>query len=88
MMEGTMKMKAPSNPCCWVTASDEIINPTPTADSRNSAIPVYKRQQAAAAAAPGTRTPPTRMISVASANADQEARAAPCRAGFPRAATE
>ena len=41
MMEGTIKIKAPSKPCCWVTANEEIINPTPTPDNRNKTMPVY-----------------------------------------------
>ena len=39
MMAGTRKRKAPKSPCCWVTASEEIINPTPMAESRKSPRP-------------------------------------------------
>jgi len=41
IMLGTRNINAPSNPCCWVTDSDEIISPTPMAESRNRIRPVY-----------------------------------------------
>ena len=41
IIDGTRNRKAPSSPCCMVTASEEIISPTPMADSRNSDRPVY-----------------------------------------------
>ena len=40
MMDGTKKMNAPNSPCCCVAANDEIINPTPTPDSKKSMMPV------------------------------------------------
>ena len=41
IIEGTLKIKAPINPCCWVVANEEIIKTTPTPESKNDIIPLY-----------------------------------------------
>ena len=41
IIDGTKNKKAPKRPCCIVTTSEDIINPTPTEDNKYNESPIY-----------------------------------------------